>query len=190
VGGGSSSGGGAGGGSSANKPAVRPASPVFIDWLATRNPWMTDNGVPAQTYEVTRLEYQHYLDQLPETERAWAQPLFHAAADGEGAGINWITFEQAERYCAALGAKLITSEQWDRTDAARSGINPGGYRTWTSTKLPDGKAVVRGAFAQMPPDKIKAEAPWRTQHDTEATAGGRDSIEKVASNEISFRCAR
>ena len=141
-------------------------------------------------YAVRRNEYLRWVETLPEPERAGVKPLFRSAIDGEGAAINWITFEQAERYCAAIGAKLMSNEQWERTDAAREGINPGGLRTWTSTLTAQGKAIVRGAFTEMQPDAIKAERPWRQERDTEWTAGVRDPIEKVASREIGMRCAR
>ncbi len=172
-------------------PAVAPADPTFVSWLEQSNPWMTDNGVPAQMYAVRRSEYLRWVETLAPDQRAAAKPLFRAAIDGDGAPINWVTFEQAERYCAAIGAKLLSNEQWEKTAAATNGgINPGGIRYWTSTKTASGKAIVRGAFTEMQPAQIAAEKPWRFEWDTEATARTRDPIEKVASKELGFRCAR
>jgi hypothetical protein len=133
-----------------------------------------------------------YVAALPGDQRAAAKPLFVEAVDAaDYTAINWITFEQAERYCNTVGGKLLTDEQWEKLDAATNGgINRGGRRLWTATKAPSGKAIVRGAFAEMHPYKIRDEKPWRFERDTEATAGGRDPIEKVAGKDVGFRCAR
>jgi hypothetical protein len=42
----------------------------------------------------------------------------------------------------------------------------------------------------MRPSKIAEEKPWRFERDTEATAGGRDPMEKVAGKDLGFRCSR
>jgi serine/threonine protein kinase len=177
-------------GGAAKPTAGKPADAVFLDWLEQTNPWHTYNGVPAQMYGVRRREYLNWVDTLPAEERAWAKPLFRAAVDGIDASINWITFEQAERYCKAIGAKLISNDQWERAVTNDIGVNPGGLRVWTSTKTDKGLAIVRGSFTEMQPDAIKAEKPWRRERDSEATAGGRDPIERVASKEIGAWCAR
>jgi hypothetical protein len=170
-------------------PALDAATLAFIE---ERNPWVTERGVPIQVEAVRRIEYMRYVNALPADQRAAAKPLFVEEIDaGDDTAINWITFEQAERYCKAIGGKLLTDEQWQRLDAATNGgINRGGRRLWTSTKAPSGKAIVRGAFAEMQPDAIRDEKPWRFERDTEATARGRDPLEKVAAKDLGFRCSR
>jgi hypothetical protein len=171
---------------------MTPARAEFLTWLESENQWFTDGDVPAQYFAVRRHEYLRYLETLDEPRRTWATPLYRAAIDGDTAPINWITYEQAEAYCQAIGARLPVREEWERMDAARTGINAGGLRIWTRSKNEKGQAMVRGAFAEMQPAEIEKErASGFTQwKDTEATAGGREPKDKVASRQIGVRCVR
>jgi serine/threonine protein kinase len=173
-------------------PAMRP----LLDRMATENPWWTYNGVPALMYQVRQPDYARYLDALSPEDARWATPLHGwnrdaALAPYMSRAVTWVTYEQAERFCRAIGGKLTTSERWQiAAGAGRWGVGVAGFREWTSTLAPSGRAIVRGAFTEMQPDAIEAENPWIREHDTEASAGGRDPIERVASNEIGFRCYR
>jgi formylglycine-generating enzyme required for sulfatase activity len=141
-------------------------------------------------HAVSRAEYMRWVDTLPAERRIWAKPLFRAATDGDGA-INWVTYEQARAYCAAIGAKLPTSAQWEQMTpwTVGHGINPGGVRIWTATEA-EGGAVVRGAFSEMQPDAIEREKPWTLIMPSEALHGGREPKESVASREIGIRCVQ
>lgn len=80
------------------------------------NPFVAISGCSLQTSEVTREQFAAYIAALPERERASARPL--SGWSGEPVEeatakrpVTWVSFARAERFCAAIGARLPTGDE-------------------------------------------------------------------------------
>jgi hypothetical protein len=169
---------------------VLPPNSPFIQQLSKDNEWFQEGEVMVQYWVVRRGEYDRYIQALPVAQQEAAKPLAAPSATAPDQPVVWVTWEQADRYCKAIGGKLLTSERWEKTLAGQKGFNPAGIRVWTSTKTSDRKAIVRGVFAELPVGDPDYEPPWQKVKDTEASAGGRDPIDRVASRQIGIRCTK
>jgi hypothetical protein len=173
----------------ARSAAPSPANQTFLDWLAERNQWFVDGEVPAQYWVVRRDEYDRYMQTLSADDAKWAKPLFAPSITAPDQAVTFVTWEQADRYCKAIGGILPTVELWQKTLGGPKGFNPAGIRIWTATKR-NGKAIVVGMFTELPLEHPSNLSPWQQKWDTEASAGGRGNRDKIASRQIGIRCTR
>jgi len=170
-------------------PIPIDAPPSFESWLGQHNPFVTVHGIATLSHQVTRGEYRYYLDGMTADSRASAQPLYHWEDTGPELAVAWLPQERAAQFCAAIGGKLPTSEQWSKLSNGGWGIDAAGdgklgpLQEWTST-VADGLATARGGNDRMPPDRQKAAA---TEPLLKSLTGAPASI---ASGTIGFRCVR
>jgi hypothetical protein len=163
-------------------PPVEPdAAPAPRERFTAANPFVDVRGVRVTRHQVTSREYR------------W---LLGGNARDEDAPIAWVTHAQATALCELLGARLPTSEEWERAAGGDWGIVVDGVKgplqEWTSTIL-DELAVVRGGHSAMTqPQFAKARAKNYWMQKDPAT-GDRDPTiserEAAASQHLGFRCA-
>ena len=178
------------------KRAARPYTPdrprpVLAE---QRNPFLPVKGIRpvVQEHQIRVEEYQDYVARLPVHEQERAAPYGAQARAQEP--VRWVSFAQATRFCEALGARLLTSEEWLAASGRSWGLDPaavglrGPLREWTSSTT-NGLAIARGATASM----TLAEKDQVVLRDekifkpVESSPG--DPPEKVADETIGFRCA-
>jgi hypothetical protein len=181
---------------------VRPVSPSSaksgpaVAGPATVNPFIdTGHGVALQSHQVTRSEYARYLASLDDSARASAIPRFDWNDTRSDEPVAWVTFGQALRYCAAVGAHLPTVKEWKRASGGLWGLDPAGtgvrgpLREWTSTvDTGTNLAWVAGALATDPfqglririakPAEELRHEPWVPSHDA------------VSNLKVGIRCAQ
>ncbi len=107
-----------------SKNAVEPAKPAkkakpFAELVAERNAWTAGAaaGLEANAHEVTREEYASFLGTLDAKAKKSATPI-QAWSEPDDASkrlpVTWVTWEQADGYCHAAGARLPSSDEWGK----------------------------------------------------------------------------
>jgi hypothetical protein len=153
------------------------------------------HNVEIEVSQVSRADYGAYLAQLPGPEREHARPLRDWRDDQSSEPVAWVTFEQARRYCQAIGGKLLTRERWlEASDGswgiASSGSEPGPLREWSSSTTKEGLALAMGGHARMSKEQKDHAATHPVVKETETSAGSGAAPEQLASATIGIRCAR
>ena len=185
----------------APEPVAQPAPPpppTLRARVEQANPFVAAGSAQLQTREISDEEYRWYLASLGEAAAAArpVDPAWDASAAAQRAPVAWITFERAQRFCAAIGAALPSEAQWQAArakdawgvDPAHTGT-PGPLEEWTATTR-DGFGLVLGAHAGMTDaDKqLALEGPMLKPTEMLAGAGAPPAL--IASAHIGFRCAR
>jgi serine/threonine-protein kinase len=127
------------------KPPKKKDEPKSFPALAmAKNPWAGAGGLEASTHEITREEYAAWLATLDEKAkksstpiRAWSEP----DAASKRRPVTWVTWEQSDAYCRAIGARLPSSDEWGK-------LLGSGYPWGTSWPPPAAVAISRGETAE------------------------------------------
>jgi serine/threonine-protein kinase len=131
------------------KPTSEPAKPEkkpksFAEVVAQRNAWVSAAGLESNAHEVTREEYGSYLGTLDGKAKKAATPI-QAWREPDDAikrlPVTWVTWEQADGYCRAAGARLPTSDEWGK-------LLGKGFPWGTAWPPPSAIAVGRGESAE------------------------------------------
>jgi serine/threonine-protein kinase len=157
------------------------AEPSLREHLAATNPFVDAGGVRVLSSQVTVRDYKLVMGTLP------------AQLGGvEDAPAAWLTQQEAAAFCAAIDARLPTSDEWARASrgewAIAVGAVTGPLQEWTST-IQDELVVVRGGHSQMSKDQLARAArqapPYFLQKDS---GDGSADRKAVAGATIGFRC--
>jgi len=177
--------------------AAPPAPPArgLIEWLEAANPFVAWHGAQWLAHQVTRREYRQFLESLPVGEALRLQPVTGWDDREPARPVAWVTYERAATFCAAIHARLPTSDEWLAASEGGWGLDPDGIgrpgplQEWTST-VHDGLVVVRGGHERMSPAARETAAREPLMKSTEAAAGEGPAPNVVASDSLGFRCVR
>jgi eukaryotic-like serine/threonine-protein kinase len=93
----------------------------LADLVDELNPFLNvgDKGFALHKHEVTREEYATFLSKADKKKAK--KPLEGDALKAGGKDgklpVTWVTYEMAEAYCQAIGARLPTAPEWDQAVA-------------------------------------------------------------------------
>ncbi len=161
-------------GSGSSAPADAGAG--WIDHVERSNPFVAIaavEGRPAfaiQRHEVTRGEYARFVSSLDDDDKPDARPLREWSGEPDAPTtahhpVAWVTQPQAQRFCAAIGARLPTSAEWT---AAIGSTFPWG-NSWPPAPITD-VALGRGEDAALV--DVESAPVDRTPLDVRDLAGG------------------
>jgi beta-lactamase superfamily II metal-dependent hydrolase len=163
------------------------------------NAFRADGSIAIQEHQVTRREYAEFLG-MPGTV-AGARPYqdWSEISASSEEPVNWVSYEQAARFCETLGARLPSAEEWKRASKGRWGLDVTGtnklgpLREWTLATGDRTVAEVCGGAASMTPSQRAAAAASPTFKNTErmfvGSTGPMDA-RSVSDATIGFRCVR
>jgi hypothetical protein len=164
---------------------IEAPAPTLAQRIESQNRFsIAAAGSLLQDHQVTRGEYRWHLDVLSpgRIESPNAADRDEPVAD--------LAYEEAERFCTAIGARLPTSAEWQAAANGSWGIPStrglGPLQEWTSTRSADGKlVVVRGAHS----NQAVKDKPYEMLKETQAQAGPGADRKRIADKRIGFRCA-
>jgi serine/threonine protein kinase len=167
-------------GGSAEKAVDKPGLSKREQIIA-KNPFVDSHGVRVLSSQITAAEYELVMGKLPDGIVKSPDPEAPVAS---------LTQQEAAAFCAAIDARLPTSDEWSKSAKGAWGIavdaTAGPLQEWTST-IQDELVVVRGghaAMAQAALDKAaRSKPPYFLQKDPSGTD------RKISSSPtIGFRC--
>ncbi len=153
------------------------------DTILAKNPFVDSHGVRVLSSQITAREYELVIGPVPADIVKPADPE---------APLPSLTQQEAATFCAAIGARLPTSNEWSQAAKGAWGIAvdavAGPLQEWTST-IQDELAVVRGGHATMANPTLQKAArsspPYFLQKEI---AGATFDRKIVSAPTIGFRC--
>jgi hypothetical protein len=169
------------GSASESATGAKPASKR--DDLLAKNALVDRNGVRVLSSQITAREYELVIGSVP---AEIAKP-----ADPE-APLPSLTQQEAAAFCAAIGMRLPTSDEWAQATKGAWGIAvdavAGPLQEWTST-IQDELAVVRGGHSAMPQASLDKAARSKPPYFLQKEVAGATFDRKIVSSPtIGFRC--
>ncbi len=103
------------------KPVEKDEKKPLAEVVEDLNPFLNvgDKGFALHKHEVTREEYAHFLaqgDKKKAKKPLEGDPLKVGGKDGK-LPVTWVTYEMADAYCQAIGARLPSATEWDQAVA-------------------------------------------------------------------------
>ena len=127
--------------------------PTLAEVVDDLNPFLNvgDKGYALQKHEVSREEYAHFLADKKIDKKKAKKPLEGdtlkvGGKDGK-LPVSWVTYEMAESFCQAVGARLPTAQEWDSAVAGPSKSKYPWGNDW-GAKL-EGVAIGKGNGAPL-----------------------------------------
>jgi serine/threonine protein kinase len=164
---------------SADAPEVAE-QPSPRDRLLASSPFRDVFGVRLLGRQVTAADYELVMDMAPPRGGA------------PDAAVAWVSQREAAAFCAEIGARLPTSDEWAQAARGAWGIAvdavAGPLQEWTAT-VQDDLAVVRGGHARMSRDALDRAARQRPPYFLQKEVGDASADrEAIAGATIGFRC--
>jgi eukaryotic-like serine/threonine-protein kinase len=162
-------------------PVDTPPTASTRDQIVARNPFVDIAGVRILSHQVTNAEYAIVVG-----KRGNAVPEHP---------VTTITRSMSAVFCTSIGARLPTSDEWERASQGRWGILINGVtgplQEWTATDS-DGLAVVRGGYAAMTTQALVKAGTSTPPYYLQKEDGNADDLRtrpsQVSSPTIGFRC--